>query len=79
MKNEAPGLTRHEAFAADIDIRMLEMFEFFGHFEEERDREIAIQIARAAYYLGYYDAFREPSIGSLFLDNGWSMPKRRLM
>lgn len=65
-----------ERLADDVDIRLLDLFEFFEDFEDELEREYIIRIARAAYGKGYHDAWTEIRPGSLYRDNGYGLPDR---
>ena len=64
-------MDRFEALCFDIDLRIRPLWE---HIDEvaEWDLETVAAYLRAAYGKGYADAFRDG--GSLFTDNGYSMP-----
>ena len=73
----ALGLKRDEALNADIDLRMTDFLEFYEHFEEESQREMVIRIARAAFGMGYCEAYRDARPGSLLTDHGYDIPAQR--
>lgn len=70
-------LTRDEALCADIDLRMTDFLEFYEYFEDDEQRYTVIRIARAAFGMGYCEAYRDPRPGSLLTDHGYDVPVRQ--
>ncbi len=71
-------LSREQKLSADIDMRMLEFFEFVDALheciEDEDVRDYVFQLIRFAYGQGYTHAWSEERQGSLFTDNGYLHP-----
>jgi len=67
---------RIQSLTDDVDLRMLDLWEFLEEFEDDELRELALRLIRAAYGRGYWDAWSENRPGSLFRDNGYALPPR---
>ena len=70
-------LNRVERLCADIDLRTLELLQELQGFEmSDETREIVLKFTRAAYGLGYRDAWTEVRPASLYRDHGYKLPPR---
>lgn len=70
-------LDRLQRLNADVDLRLLPMWEDFDQIEDEETRHLVTLFCRAAYARGYKDAWSEERPASFFTDNGYSVPVRQ--
>lgn len=70
-------LTRTQELEADIDLRQWDLIGELAYWDlEDESLKIILAFMRAAYALGYMDAWEEIRPASLFRDHGYQVPVR---
>ncbi len=69
--------TRIDLLELDIDLRLTDLWREAAEIGEW-NLEVVSAFMRAAYGKGYCDALTEDAPGSLCLEHGYDVPKRRL-
>ena len=72
-----PQPTRIDLLELDIDLRLTDLWREAAEITEW-NLEVVSAFMRAAYGKGYCDALTEDAPGSLCLEHGYEVPRRRL-
>jgi hypothetical protein len=77
VSGEATNAQRQHRLELDLDLRLLELWQYLPADGDAAEPELVSALIRAAYGCGYTDALKEETPGSLLREHGYPLPASR--